>query len=273
MRLRFLISLLLSASVCAQTDFATERLYDIARAEEKIYKRIAEDPEFYSDQDLEKRINDLVQAYRTYLTDNPNDVNALILYGKLLRRVDEKEQAFQAFLKADELNPKIAVVKQQIGTYLAETEKGKAALTFYLSAIQLEPETAVYHFALGKLLHEFEEEFLSDGIFTRDALDRETLKAFRSATKLEPENFSFQMRLGEAYYDLASPDWKRALLHWDRVRKLADSEILTQVVDLHRACVLGKLGRFEEAEALLKTIQLPSLEKSKQTVIDEIKQF
>ncbi len=257
----------------AQSDLASERLLKITEREEAIYKKIGEDPEFYSESDLDRRINELVLSYRTYLTDHPNDVHALILYGKLLRRIELADQAFTAFLKADELDPEIAVVKQQIGTHLAELGKGKAALTFYLRAVELEPQTALYHFSLGQLLYQFRDEYLEDGIFTRDALDRETVKAFQSAARLEPENFDFQMRLGEAYYDQASPDWKSALLHWNQVRKTTNTPLRQEIVDLHKARVLGKLGRVTEARTLAETITQPSLNYSKQSVLDELSQY
>jgi tetratricopeptide (TPR) repeat protein len=252
------------------SDFASKRLLDIASREEQIYKKIADDPEFYSAEDLDRRINELITSYRTYLTDNTEDVSAFVLYGKLLRRVDQHEQAFTAFLKADEIDPNIAVVKQQIGTYLAETGKGKAALTFYLRAADLEPEVALYHFSIGQLLFQFRAEFIEDNIFTVDAIDREISKAFRTAAALEPDNFDFQMRLGEAYYDLQSPDWKSALLHWDKLRKTTDETLQREIIDLHKARVLGKLGRSTEAKVLAATIVRPSLQQSKQQVLDEM---
>lgn len=272
-RFALLGSSLFSGISHAQTDLATERLLKITEREQKIYQKIAEDPEFYSDSDLQRRIEALLQSYSTYLTDNPDDVSALILYRKLLRRTEQTNQAFTAFLKADELNPKIAVVKQQIGTHLAEQGEGRAALPFYLQAVELEPETATYHFSLGQLLYEFRDDFISEGLFTRDAIDRETIKAFHSAASLEPENFDFQMRLGEAYYDQTSPDWKSALLHWDKLRKRIQGQVREEIVDLHRARVLGKLGRIEEAKKLCDSITLASLQSSRQRVLDEIAQF
>lgn len=256
--------------VAGGSDLASNRLLAIAEKEASIYKKIAEDPEFYSADDLDRRINELVQSYRTYLVDQPDDVSAYILYGKLLRRVEENEQAFLAFLKADELNPEIAVVKQQIGNHLAEEGKGKAALTFYLRAVELEPETAVYHLALGQLILDFRQDFIQDGIFTRDALEREMLKAFRKAALLEPDNFDYQMRLGEAYYDLISPDWKSALIHWNKLRKQTVTRLQIEILDLHRARVLGKLGRAEEARTLLSQVLTPALQNSRKQVLDEI---
>lgn len=258
-----------------RTDLNTERLLSISQSEQKIYQHLAEDPEYYTAEDLERRINKLILSYSTYLSDNPDDVSALILYGKLLRRVDKHEEAFKAFLRADDLDPNIAVVKQQIGNHLAETGKGKGALTFYLNAIQIDAEVPAYHYALGEILYTFRDQFLEEQIFTRDALDREMLKAFETAVQLEPDNFDAQMRLGEAYYDLSSPDWKAALLQWNKLRKTIpeDDTLRRQILDLHKTRVLGKLGRTEEAKALAETIVQPSLQKSKQQVLTELTEF
>ena len=258
---------LLPATGAESTDLATERLGDIVEREVRFYERIRNDPDFYSASEVERRVGDILEAYQSFLADNPDDVEALILYGKLLRRVDEPEAAFGAFLKADALDPKIAVVKQQIGTYLAETGKAKSALPFYLQAVELEPDTAVYHFGLGQLLAEFRDTFLKEAIFTPDALDREMLKAFRKAAQLDPDNFDFQMRLGEAYYDLSSPDWKGALLHWNALAKHIDDPLRIEIVNLHRARVLGELGRHKEARELANSIEDPALQFSKEQVL------
>ena len=267
-----LLSFIAASTGSAQSTLAAQRLADIAMREERIYKKIAEDPEFYSADDLERHVSDLIGAYSAYLVDHPDDVNALILYGKLLRRMDRHDEAFNAFLKADELDPQLAVVKQQIGTHLAEAGKGKAALPFYLHAVELEPETAMYHYSLGELLYAFSSEFIEDEIFTRDALEREMLKAFKKAASLESENFNLQMRLGEAYYDLTSPDWRSALVHWIHLTKKVDNPIQKEIVELHKARVLGKLGRIEEARQLTDRITTPSLQSSKRQVLEEIAQ-
>ena len=253
--------------------FATERLLTIATKEEKIYQKLAEDPEFYSNDDLERRVRELAQSYHTYLSDHPDDPEAYVLYGKLLRRMGRSNEAFTAFLKADELDPKIAVVKQQIGNYLAEGGKAKAALLYYQQAVELEPTVALYHFGLGELLLNFGQEYIDTGIYTRDAIDREMLKCFKSAARLAPESFDYQMRLGEAYYDQASPDWKAALLHWSNLRRDATTGLQEEIIDLHKARVMGKLGRYEEAKELANTVENSALQMSKQQVLDEVSQY
>ncbi len=98
------------------------------------------------------------------------------------------------------------------------------------------------------------------------------LKAFRQAATLAPDNFDFQMRLGEAYYDLSSPDWKRALVHWNKLQQQAANGLQGEILNLHRARVLGKLGRIEEAREATSLVKNPALQKSKQQVLTEIAQ-
>ena len=257
----------------AFSDQATQQLFDIAAQEEQIYKKIAEDPDYYSEDDIERRIIELLKAYETYLKEKPDDVDALILYAKLLRRTGEDEAAFKIFLRADELSPDIAVVKQQIGTYMAEQGKAKVALLYYQQSVELEPHNAIFHYSLGQLLYQFRDDYLEEDIFSRDALDREMIKAFRTCANLAATNFDFQARLGAAYYDLASPDWKSALLHWNHCSKNFTDPLQGQIIALHKARVLGKLGRHEEARELTDIVTNPALQQSRQQVLDEMVQF
>ncbi|MFP4204215.1 MAG: tetratricopeptide repeat protein [Opitutales bacterium] len=253
------------------SDFSSTRLLKIAEKEQAIYEKAAEDPDYRNNRDLERRINEVARDYRSYLADNPEDVDALILYGKLLRRLGEKKQAFNIFLKADALDPRLAVVKQQIGAYLAEQGKGKAALTFYLNAVELEPETPAYAFGLGQLIFKFRERFIEENIYSRESLDREMMKAFRSAAELAPDNFNFQMRLGEAYYDLKEPDWTEALQHWENLREQqADTPLRKSIIDLHRARVLIELERFAEAGELARSVDQPALQATRREILDQL---
>ena len=274
LNIRFVLGFLATVGLFGQTqsDMDIQRLHKISQREQTIYRQLETNPGFYTDEDLERKFGEIVLAYNNYLSENPEDTDALVLYGKLLRRIGENEKAFNVFLKADSINPMIAVVKQQIGNHLAETGNGKAALTFYLNAVDLEPMVPEYNYAVGEVLYNFRDELLRDQLFTRDALDREMLKAFRTAAKLAPDDFDLQMRLGETYYDLETPDWKAALLHWERLRKTAPDydELRCQILDLHLARVLTKLGRNEDARRLTDEITQPALQASRQKILEEI---
>ena len=53
--------------------------------------------------------------------------------------------------------------------------------------------------------------------------------------------------------------------------KQASSTLQIEILDLHRARVLGKLGRSDEAQILLDKILNPALQNSKRQVLEEIK--
>ena len=99
-------------------------------------------------------------------------------------------------------------------------------------------------------------------------------KAFKATVRLAPDNFDAHMRLGEAYYDLADADWDAALRHWQTLRQAtpADTSLRCQILDLHLMRVFGKLGRTGEVQALSATILHPSLQDSKQQVLEELEQ-
>ena len=67
---------------------------------------------------------------RGYIGENSNDTHALLLYGKFLRKVGQNEHALSYFLRADSINPKLAVVKQQIANYLVEKQRPVDALLY-----------------------------------------------------------------------------------------------------------------------------------------------
>lgn len=205
----------------------------------------------------------LVHDYESIVIANPQETLPLLLYGKFLRQIDEPERAQQMFLKANALDPKLAVVKQQLANYFAETGDHRGALIFFLAATELEPGQAVYHFSLGQCLATFTHKYLADAVYDRATLDKLTQQAFAEAVRLEPENRDFQFRYGESFYDVENPDWTTALAHWDRLLSQARTDTETEVVSLHKARVLCELHRWEEARTTLARITKPSLEKAR----------
>ena len=103
----------------ADSFLADRKLLKIIRHEEQFF---SQNQNFVNDpKELSRKAQDLVSLYESYLAENPNDTNALILFGKFLNKVGQKScDGF--FLKADTINPKLAVVKQQIGNFLVENE-------------------------------------------------------------------------------------------------------------------------------------------------------
>ena len=219
---------------------------------------------------LQLRLNELIHEWELLLTNNPDEVTAYIFYGKLLRRVDKNEHANRMFMKANRLDPNIAVVHQQIGNYLAEDSDYGLALGYFLKAIELSPKTALYSFQLGELLFHFRDQYVADKILDRSTLEHQMLTAYKVAAQLESDNRDFQFRYAEAFYDLETPDWEAALSAWKAVEKSVQPGLETEAVQLHRAKALAHIGRLAEAQALAEAVTEPSLQKSKEQVLDQL---
>ncbi|MGJ3244025.1 MAG: tetratricopeptide repeat protein [Opitutales bacterium] len=254
----------------AGTTLADKRLAEIQAEQQALAEAYARDANQFDATEWQRRLRQLADRYDAYLAENPEDTTALILYGKFLRSVDATEQAVEVFLRVDQIDPDIAVVKQQIGNYLAENGRYMAALTYFLRALELDPEVARYHFQVGELLFRYREEFLLDGLYSRSDLDAAMLDAFRQAYQFEPDNTGFALRLGEAFYDIRDPDWAAARTHWETVLAQVDEPLTRDACRLHLARVLGKLGQLDKARELAETVTAPALQHSRNALLTEL---
>ena len=150
--------------------------------------------------ELTRKAQEIVADYDAYLGANPKDTNALILYGKFLRRVGQEQHAVGYFLEADSINPKLAVVKQQLANYLIEEGRPIDAFPFLIMTIELAPEQADYHYHLGNFLFLFEDDLAVKG-FGKDSARAFMHKSFKQAAKLSPSNFDYQLRFAQSFFD------------------------------------------------------------------------
>ncbi len=224
-----------------------------------------------SESELEFHFRNLVQDYEALTAANPKSPEARILYGKLLRKLDQPEQAFRQFLEADKINPGLAAVKQQLGNHLAETGDYKGALKHFQRAIGLAPEEGIYHYSLAELLFHYRKEFAADGVLDPPALNRRMLQAFAEAARLRPDNLDLQFRYGEAFYDMEKPEWEKALAHWTKLAARELPKASAAAAKLHQAKVLFRLGRIKEARDAADAVTLPALQEARRQLLDKLK--
>lgn len=246
------------------------KLAAIVAQEKRLFVSASSQPPS-NEKELTRKIQNLVSDYESYLADNPTDQTALILYGKFLRRVDQPGPATGMFLKADKIDPNIAVIKQQIANYLAEEGRVAEALPYLLRAVELSPQTAVYHHQLGSFLFLFQEELIRLGITNRLSNDRNMVIAFREASKLSPGNFDYRLRYAQSFFDVVNTDWEKALQVWmelsnESKRTPEESEYLL----LCQARVLLELGRQEEAKPLINRVNSPVMGKTKRKLLNQL---
>ncbi len=219
---------------------------------------------------FQAQVQTLARDYELFLRGNPQSATGYAAYGRLLRQVGMDGHALGIFMKADEINPKDPMVKNQIGNLIVESGKPVEALPFFLFAIQFAPEEPLYHYQLGTLLTEARDEFLKSGEWERETIDRTMLEAFAKAAALAPDRIEFTYRHAEAYYDLEKPDWEAALRAWAALEEKAENPIERETMRLHAAQVLIKQGHADRARLVLATVAEPALAAQKQKLVAQL---
>lgn len=251
---------------------AERQLQDLVKEEEEIVSDSRREDGSYDEEFLQQRFQDLVNRYDRFIGEHPAMPAGYVAYGRLLERIGEERAAYSMYLKANELEPNIPFVKNQLGNHLAEEGAFDQALAYFLSATELDPDEPLYHYQIGNLLHHYRDEFLAKEIFSRELLDEKMLDAFAEAAKLEPDNIAYSYRHAEAYYDLEEPRWDEALAEWEKIRKTVKSGIERQTIDLHKANIALKRGDIETAKKLLETVDAPALRQNRQTLLAKLEE-
>lgn len=216
------------------------------------------------------QVEQLTREYESLLHDNPNFAVGFASYGYMLRKVGLEQQALAMLIKANQLDPDIPLVKNELGNFLAEQGKPLEAVNYFLAAIKLEPGEPLYHYQLGTLLYEARDEFMKSGEWTRASIDRAMFEAFRRAAELAPGRIEFVYRYAESFYDMSDPDWGSALKVWEGLEAHGESEIERQTMRLHEANVLLYMGRDDDARRLLDRVTDPALEAQKEKLVGRI---
>lgn len=212
----------------------------------------------------------IVNDYDRLLASNDKFAAGYAAYGYFLGKVGMDKESIAMLLKANQLDPDIPLVKNQIGNYLAEHGKPIEAAEYYLGAIKLAPNEPLYHYQLGTLLAEGRDAFLKSGEWTRAALDHSMQQAFLRASDLVPDDFGYAYRYAQSFYDVEDPDWNAALKAWTGLEARAQSSIERQTMQLHEANVYLKMGQPEKAKPLIAKVDDPKLQGQKQRLLDQL---
>jgi tetratricopeptide (TPR) repeat protein len=242
-------------------------LRQIVEKQRTILDDAAKQGQGLDDESLRVQLQEVCHEYELLLHDSPNFAAAYASYGYLLGKVDMRRESVAMLLKANQLDPNIPLVKNQIGNYLAEEGKPLEAINYFLSAIKLEPDEPLYHYQLGTLLYEARDDFLKAGAYTRPELDNAMHQAFKRAAELAPNRIEFTYRYAESFGDLEKPDWAGALKAWATLEESAPTRVERQTMRLQAANVLIKLGRFDQARVLIASVTEPDLERQKEKLI------
>jgi tetratricopeptide (TPR) repeat protein len=249
---------------------AEHTLKRIVERQKEVLATAAKQGEKLDEGSFLQQMQSIAHDYELLLRNNPSFAAGYAAYGFFLSKTENRKEAMTMLLKADQLDGKIALVKNQLGNMFAEGGKPVQAAPYFLAAIELEPKEPLYHFQLGTVLVEAREDFLKTGEWTRVTLDGAMHEAFRRATELAPDRFEFAYRFAESFYDLEKPDWNAALKAWSAMEEKAPTAIERQTMRLHAANICIKLGKIEHARALMETVDDPKLQGQKQKLVAQL---
>lgn len=238
---------------------AFRNLQRIVQDEERMMERARLPDGEYDVERVREGFQRLVSRYEAFLGDNPEYAPGYVAYGLMLDRAGETRIASAMFLRANQLDPNIPVVKNQLGNYMVEEGRPVDALPYYLAAIELEPEEPLYHYQLGNLLAEFRREFLEAEAYEAGVLDRSLQEAFRKASELGGEEIGYAYRYAESYYDVDDPDWSEALAAWSALENRLRPGVERQTVFLQKANIHILAGNPARAAELLEDVTAPVL--------------
>ncbi len=266
-----LLSLALLPVRAAESETLAERtLRQIVERQRTLLADAAKQGNKIDEEGLRSQLQAISHDYERLLQDNPKFAVGYAAYGYLLGKVGMRKESVAMLLKANQFDSDIPLVKNQIGNYLAEEGKPLEAAPYYLAAIKLEPNEPLYHYQLGTLLTVARDDFLKSGEWTRAALDQAMHHAFQRASELAPDRFEFAYRYAESFYDLETSDWDGALKAWADLEEKAPTAVERQTMRLHAANILIKVGKPEHAQALLETVDEPSLQAQKQKLVAQL---
>ncbi len=275
-----LVALLLLAPTAAPAAAASDddptrtlafrNLQQLVRQEERVLEHARQSDGRYNVEQVQQGFQDLVREYEVFLADNPDYAPGYVAYGLMLDRAGETRIASRMFMRADELDPEIPVVQNQLGNYMVENERPVNALPYFLKAIELEPEEPLYYYQLGNLLAEYRHAFLEREMYEPEVLDEQMQEAFRKAVRHGSGEVAYAYRYAESYYDLGEPDWEGALEAWRTLESELRPGIERQTVQLQRANIHLLRGEPKAAAALLEGITAPALQSNKASLLERI---
>jgi tetratricopeptide (TPR) repeat protein len=258
-------------SRAADTESMADRaLRKIVDRQKEVLGEAVKQGENLDESTLRQNMQSLMHDYELLVRNNPTYAAGYAAYGYFLSKTDMRKEAAAMLLKANQLDPNLAIVKNQLGNLLAEDGKPVQAAPYFMAAIKLEPNEALYHYQFGTLLVEARDEFLMMPEWKRDTLDNAMHEAFRRAAELAPNQIAFAYRYAESFYDLQKPDWEGALKAWAALEAKATTAFDRQTMRLHAANVSIKMGKPEQARLLLATVDEEKLQGQKQKLVAEL---
>ena len=99
---------------------AERKLKDIAEHQKVLFSDAVTQGNALEEAGFKTQVEQLTREYESLLRDNPDFAAGYASYGYMLWKIGLRKQAVAILLKANQLDPDIALVKNELGNYLAD---------------------------------------------------------------------------------------------------------------------------------------------------------
>lgn len=204
---------------------------------------------------IQSKVDAVKKGYQSFLKENPHHVKAMIAYGSFLCDIQEEEEGVKWWLKAQDLDPKNAAVRNNLANHYSHDGDPKRAIEEYEAAIQIQPSEPTYYFNMGNVMYLFRKETAESKNWTEDEVFEHSLDSLRRARDLEPANYDYAYAYAETFYGVKTPNWQRALDAWDYCLKLNITPLQRDQIYTHLARINIRLGKIKKARDYLDQVK------------------
>ncbi len=232
-------------------------LKDLNEREQSAYKRYEKALATEDVHSIETELQSIVDGYEALISAAPNYAAAFISYGMMLHRIGERIPSNAMLIRADQIDPYHAIVKNQLGNYQAEEGYRKPwRFTKW-------PST------LGPTNLSTTTNWETSSLATGSSLSMINSSSRRGSTWKFRIDFEKQpcsrpricptVSATPKVFDIARPNWEAALEEWQQLVNFVESPEEKQMMQLYMAKTRFEMGHHTAARKIINGIDDPSL--------------
>ncbi len=215
----------------------------------------------------QKDIKNGLKILDEVLKKDPNNVDALIMFGSIKQKqalYDDAKNAFQKVIENDPNQEKIYLLLSGIymeendldsaqkvyqkliqkfpssyagyfflGKIYAEKGDADAAESKFLKTIELKPELIEPRLEMVALYEAKQSDIKTVSASSKEALNKKIANAYKGILEQHPENLRASMELGYHYHNIGMAKESKKLFKQLGVRSLSDQDVIRKVVQLY----------------------------------------
>ncbi len=202
----------------------------------------------------QKKNREALEVVENLLKKDPEDIEALILQGRIRQELKQFHEAKQTYEKVIAKDPKRENIYLLLGRLYMQDKEDDPAYRVYKNLVELFPGSYTGHFFMGKILvrkgklDEAEQEFKQTlklqpdleeprseliQLYKKRGLDQKVVETYNEILDNNPDNTGASLELGLYYHESGKVKDSEAILMPLGSRSLTDSSVIQKFVQLY----------------------------------------